>query len=470
MPSLRETNTPKQVVSHLDHLEDLVVTRQYAGAKDAEAFITGLVSYFSGDTDTIVDLTVKIDGAPSIVVGKDPDDGKFFVGTKSAFSKTPKVAKSHKDIDTHYGERPGLADTMRLAFDLMKDMPWPRILQGDVLFTPDLKRKKTLNGIPHITFQPNTILYAVPLNSDLGKKFDAAKFGVTFHTTYTGSSLETLTASPGADIRKLPDSSSVAFLSNEYQDLSGVVTFTKPELRRLEHHIRTLKTKTPRLKTNAFVRMLGELPLLQREFMVFQNSLVRKNQPITLTPETFGKQFVGFLVARHRQMASKRLQKAQDNFAERYQDQQEIAALKQRQEAGEDDSGGGSGSIMAQRYKDSVAALQLHQKKVQAAKRARTSLNTLSQQYYQVATLVARVYTDVVEMLKWQHAVTTIKLMLLKKLDVPTKLQTFYASDKGLVAGPHEGFVAVDSSGNFVKLIDRAYFSRINFTHSRFRT
>jgi len=44
-----------------------------------------------------------------MVVGRDPDDGQFFVATKSALAKTPRVAKSLADIDRLYAHAPSLA-------------------------------------------------------------------------------------------------------------------------------------------------------------------------------------------------------------------------------------------------------------------------------------------------------------------------------------------------------------------------
>mgnify|MGYP003352774720 CR=1 FL=1 len=48
------------------------------------------------DTSDLV-IQGKMDGAPAIICGTDPVDGKFFVGTKSVFSKTePKLCKSNR--------------------------------------------------------------------------------------------------------------------------------------------------------------------------------------------------------------------------------------------------------------------------------------------------------------------------------------------------------------------------------------
>ena len=48
------------------------------------------------------------------------------------------------------------------------------VLQGDLMFTDDTETTD-IDGVSYITFQPNTIVYAVPVDSDLGKTINKAK-------------------------------------------------------------------------------------------------------------------------------------------------------------------------------------------------------------------------------------------------------------------------------------------------------
>ena len=48
-------------------------------------------------------MTVKWDGAPAIICGINPENGKFFVGTKSVFNKTPKINYNISDIRKNHG-------------------------------------------------------------------------------------------------------------------------------------------------------------------------------------------------------------------------------------------------------------------------------------------------------------------------------------------------------------------------------
>lgn len=403
---LREDDNKKKVIAHLTHLEDLVITNGAEGAAQAMTFVDGLIQYMAGHAEAPVNVSVKIDGAPALIAGNDPADGQFFIGTKGAFSKVPKIAKSVEDIQTLYAGKQGLIDVMTVAFTALQPLRFPNILQGDVMFTPSLKRPETIDGVSYITFKPNTIIYGVPANSELGQQIKVAKFGICFHTTYTGSSLQTLTASPGADVERLRPTKEVVLFSSKYQDLSGTLTFTKSDMAKLREFQSQLKTATTALRKNAFLSSLQSMSLLKSEFMVFQNSLVRGGEAITLTPDTFVERFSESLTARGEKEADKK-----------------------------------------------------------ASEKSQQSTRT---KYETLAKLVASQEEDVITLLRWQSLITQAKTFLLSKLNMPGKLRTFYNTTSGVVAGPHEGFVAVDHVGNFVKLVDRSYFSKLNMLSGRF--
>lgn len=401
-----DTNTTKKVITHLTHLEDLVITNGPEGAQQAVGFVTGIVKYLAGHADAPVNISVKIDGAPAIVAGTDPSDNKFFVGTKGAFSKTPKIAKSVEEIKTLYGDKPGLVDVMTVAFTTLQPLRLPKIMQGDVLFTPALKKPQTFEGVSYITFKPNTIVYGVPTESELGQQIVAAQFGICFHTMYNGQSLQTLVASPGVDVERLNTSPDVVFFSSKYQDLSGTVTFSKQEMSTIQSLSSQLVKATTALTTNKFVSLVQSNSLLKSEFMMFQNSLVRSGDSITLTPETFAERFIDTLTTR-----------------------------------GESDAG----------------------KKLSPKSQA-----TSRDKYAKLAQQVTALETDLMGVLTWQNIIIRIKTLALNKLNMPGKLRTFYTTTTGVIAGPHEGFVAVDTMGNFVKLVDRSYFSKMNMLSGRF--
>ena len=88
--------------THLEHLEDNILNDGSQGGKEAVAFLRSLGDMLDqGGADTRV--TVKWDGAPAVICGTNPENGRFFVGTKSVFNKTdPKIIYSEEDVERMY--------------------------------------------------------------------------------------------------------------------------------------------------------------------------------------------------------------------------------------------------------------------------------------------------------------------------------------------------------------------------------
>ena len=166
---------------HLEHLEDNPLNFGYTGISKTIDFLNATIGLLSGSANKSVDVTVKYDGAPAIFCGTDPEDGKIFVGTKSVFSKNAKLVKQESDLDK-YGFSGQLKDKLSIALKELSKLGIEGVLQGDMMFTSDDITTKKINGEPYITFQPNTIMYAVPSNSDLASKMLKSKIGIIFHT------------------------------------------------------------------------------------------------------------------------------------------------------------------------------------------------------------------------------------------------------------------------------------------------
>ena len=125
MPYLKDMQN-----KHLQHPEDSILSGDLK-----------ILDWFLSEKD----LSVKIDGAPAIVWGTNPDTGNFFVGTKSVFNKKLiKINETHDDIDrNHVGN---VADILHHCLDCLPD--FDGIVQGDFIgFGGD------------DTFCPNTITY-----------------------------------------------------------------------------------------------------------------------------------------------------------------------------------------------------------------------------------------------------------------------------------------------------------------------
>ena len=167
--------------THLEHLEDSILLDGIDGAKDAFKFLDQLAKTFSGTSSNNFKITTKWAGAPAIFCGIYPGTDKFFVGTKSVFNKDAKINFTDDDIDVNHGHAPGLVSKLKAALKYFPSLGIQGVAQGDLLFTDD-KYEANIGGDTCVAFQPNTIVYAVPKDSDIGQKIDNAKFGIVFHT------------------------------------------------------------------------------------------------------------------------------------------------------------------------------------------------------------------------------------------------------------------------------------------------
>ena len=215
---------------HLEHLEDDILNNGSEGGKTSIAFLRSLGSMLSqGDKKKDMKVTTKWDGAPAIVCGYTPENGKFFVGTKSVFAKTnPKLMFNDQMIDSNYSNNVG--SILKSCLKYLSQLNINGVIQGDLLYIENTKSVTMVDGKRCVTFTPNTITYAIPLDTDLGKRVNASKFGIVFHTTYFGDSVPTMNASFGVDVSPYQGHSDIAVFSSDFTDTSGSANFTAAEL------------------------------------------------------------------------------------------------------------------------------------------------------------------------------------------------------------------------------------------------
>jgi len=229
----RSLITEGKANTHLTHLEELVLTQGSDGYLLARAFLLELLETLKGNSKSKVATSVKWDGAPAIFAGINPENGKFFVGTKSIFNKEPKINYTPQDIIDNHGHAPGLVDKLTKALKYLPSLGINKILQGDFMFDDGMLEVVEIDGEPHYRFKPNTIVYAVPVDSDIGREIGQSKFGIVFHTTY--DSLDS-GASYGADVSNLNRPPGIWFDDAFFTDDTGTVTLTDEE----EAAVRTL--------------------------------------------------------------------------------------------------------------------------------------------------------------------------------------------------------------------------------------
>jgi hypothetical protein len=201
--------------THLEHIEDIIITDGYVGGQAVVEYFRGLLLTLKGTSSEAMSVSVKWDGAPAVVCGTNPDNGQFFVGTKSVFAQAAKINYTKKDIAKNHGTDE-LGQKLLKCLVHLKKLNIQGVVQGDLLYTDEDITRKNIDGKPHLTFTPNQITYAVPEGGDLAKQIDRAKVGIIFHTTYTGDSLSSMNAQGGADVSSFVKSNVVFFDNASY--------------------------------------------------------------------------------------------------------------------------------------------------------------------------------------------------------------------------------------------------------------
>lgn len=166
-------------LKHLDHLEDFPVRYGQEGFDQAFSVLMNTHEFLKGKTPSEYQITTKWDGVFSCVFGY--LNNKFFVGTKSVFSKKPKINYTIDDIQRNYKDAPRLIKKLSLALELLKTAsPDNGIYQGDFLYTDsDIEKVGQ-----YVSFTPNTITYKVKKDSKEGQRILNSKLGMVVHTKY----------------------------------------------------------------------------------------------------------------------------------------------------------------------------------------------------------------------------------------------------------------------------------------------
>jgi hypothetical protein len=387
------------IIKHLTHLEEYILTQQKAGLDIAVEFIKALAETFNGNADSGVFTTVKYDGAPAIICGYNPENNKFFVATKSAAAKTPKICYTNQDIQQNYSQAPGLVEKMRLALLYLPKVIKSNVYQGDFMFDKATLQQIEFQGEKLITFKPNTITYAVEADSELGKKIQTAQIGVVFHTRYTGPNLQQLSKSADVNVSEFNQSPDVWFDDAKFKDMSGTVTLTDDEKTTVSEGLNSIQ------KIAGITDWVGLPNNFYTLANTYINTLIRQGKFVENPEETF------------------------NGFIEWYNGRVDKEIEKLKSEAGK-------------------------QKKIQGKNKAIEFFNTNKMSIVNIFNLTKKI--------------ADLKKIFFNKYSTAIKTKQFLTQPDGtLKVTPGEGFVAVDKSGNMVKLVDRLEFSRANFAISR---
>jgi len=279
--------------THMTHIEDMVIDGGVKGARDAIFALRDLRDMLAGHTNDTKQVTVKWDGAPAVFAGIDPEDGQFFVAKKGIFNKNPKVYKSVADVKADTSG--DLAAKLTIAFQELSKLGIKKgVYQGDIMFTKNDLKKETIDGVKYITFHPNTIVYAVPLEAS--KEITQAKIGVVWHTYYSGPSFEKMSASFGVSVAAFKKVKTVWQKSANFPDVSGVATLTKKETDEITTHISNAGKHFQKISSSA-LKDVATNPDINLFINTFRNTKVRAQSEISNTT-AHAKELVAWIHAR----------------------------------------------------------------------------------------------------------------------------------------------------------------------------
>ena len=392
--------------THLEHLEDEIINNGTKGAKTSIEFLKSIKKMLQGGKGGST-VSVKWDGAPAVFCGINPENGKFFVGTKSIFNKTPKINYTNSDIKRNHGG--ALADKLIVALKYLPKLGIKGILQGDLLFTSGDKKTATVGGKKSIIFTPNTITYAVPVvksgffGSSIYDSIRKAQIGIIFHTSYSGKTMASLSASFGASVGSLKKNKSVFFDDATYKQ-SEDPGFTDSEEKAFDSIIKMAEGSA--YKAGAFIDKIkkDKGPLsLGIQLKTFFNTYIRQGTKIEGTQRLVNNFEVYFRDRLKKEIDSKKTQ-----------------ATKQKYE-------------------------EILEVGMKILRPNREGL------YFAIATYIT---------------MQSAKAVLLRKLNTIQSIGSFLRTKNGYKVTSPEGYVAIKGSGA-VKLVDRLEFSRANFNMAK---
>ena len=390
---------------HLEHLEDEILNYGVDGGRAALNFLRSLRDMLAGASRSSVNMTVKWDGAPAIFCGIEPETGDFFVAKKSVFNVNPKLYKTNAEIDADLSG--ALNSKFKVALAEFSKLGIKDVLQGDLMFTDDVE-SETIDGTKYYTFQPNTIVYAVPTDSALGKTINKAKVGIVWHTTYTGSALQDMKASFGANISSLNKPATVWMDDATYKDVAGKATFTTTEAEKVSALLSSVGKTFQKINANGL-----------RKFLTVQNGMTGAVAGASLKTYNNSKVRAGEII------------KNPSAHARGYEKWVEMSIQKQIDKAKSDKG--------KKKYTDM-------QKEYMREVRKHTG--------------------NLIQIITFQNLLVESKMQIVKKLNsVKGLTDTFVKTKNGFKVTNPEGYVAIDRvSGGAVKLVDRMEFSYNNFT------
>jgi hypothetical protein len=175
----------------IEHIEDLVFRKGTSGIKEA----LGIIEHLKDNTKSSV--TVKWDGKPAVIFGREPDGtfvltdvaGFTAVGYNGLFTSPRQITQHLANRDAEAREKGKSANRVAELAPLYQQL-WPMLeqatpenfkgyIQGDLLYTSTPPEEAGA-----LVFKPNTVEYNIPASSKLGEEIAGSDVGIAIHTRY----------------------------------------------------------------------------------------------------------------------------------------------------------------------------------------------------------------------------------------------------------------------------------------------
>jgi hypothetical protein len=229
--------------------------------------------------------------------------------------------------------------------------------------------------------------------------------GVVWHTSYSGKTMEGMTAKFGVTLSQIPKTKEAWMMDATYRDVSGTATFNKKD-------------------TIAITKILSNAGKVFQSLKPAVLSKIVEDEPIRTLIKTFNNTKVksGEKIKNTRQHTRGVIAFAYDNL------KKDVDKVKREQ-----------------------------------TKKAKQQVMDEKMQFFRSNS------SQLVKIFDMQNLLVDAKEMIIRKLEGAKSLaQTFIKTDRGFKVTAPEGFVAVDRlAGKAVKLVDRMEFSMHNFTAAK---
>lgn len=342
---------------------------------------------------------VVVHNSPAVFFGN--SNKGFFVASKGIFNKTPKINYTEADIEANHSG--GLADTLKVALQWLKNVvpnTKDKVYQGDILFTKDTIKHFQHNGKDLIGFHPNTIIYTVEKDSDIGKTIQNSEIGLAVHTEYewNGEDPSTLKVSRFGISDDIFKDNSKVFIIDTISNLNPKqpLQFSSEQYDKINSTLKQIE----KLAATVTWAIFNQDAQLGQYLETFVNTYIRANK-LYPSPDEMTEQFFDWI-------------------------EQKVA--------------------------DEKGKLKTEKGKARVDQRY-ASVRDLKKDSIQIET-----------MMKIFKLFSEVKLMIIRKLNEMSLYNNFVMKSNGdLVGTGEEGFVITQTNAKGAKLVDRFEFSKNNF-------